>query len=1465
MNTEAYSTRPFLEDVEKKWLAYQLLCALRDSHARDIYHGDIKTENVLVTSWNWLYLTDYSASFKKTYLPEDNPADFSYYFDTSGRRTCYLAPERFLGDGDRDDGRGITWAMDIFSAGCVIAELFLETPIFSLSQLYKYRKGEHDPHYGYLNRIQDRDIRELVSHMIQLEPEARYSAEEYLNFWRRKAFPEYFYSFLHQYMGLITDPSSGRAPVLPETDNFGEADDRIEKVLLDFDKISYFLGYENERAQSDDVDPQAPLEGLIPLQVDIPNNRHTATNAGRKPVDDGSLIFLTLVVSSLRNTARSTARVRACDLMLAFAERITDEAKLDRVLPSVVALLNDRADIVKIAALRTMAQLLSLVTVVSPVNAYVFTEYIRPRLQQFISGAGSKANPLVRSTYASCLANLAHTSVRFLDMLQALRADGSVPTVDPEAEESATTDVSHQNSFDIAKLDLFEHFEAHTKALLTDGNASVRRAFLGSVSSMCVFFGSTKANDIILSHLNTYLNDKDWILKCAFFQTIVGVATFVGGKGLEDFILPLMIQALSDGEEFVVEKVISSFASMAELGLFDRSKTWEMIDIVARFLLHPNVWIREAAAHFVSSSTLFLSVADLHCIVSPLIQPYLKALVTGYSEVQILDALKRPLPRSILEMAVTWVTKVETSSFWESVQHQRSFSFSSASHGLPPMSSKEFRHNTLAKTSKTNEDEQWIKRLRNIGMSTDDDFKLIALKEYIWLIAQKRPATSKESTLSKLDRILRLRKMNVTPQTIFFETRKKEKPRRRSSSSNLRTKDPKPKPPAAPHSIADALLDASTTIDDPLAQRKKSYANARKERLNGNLQPQPIPVESRRLSSNLASPISISPREERPLHRQGSTDTGDTAPSDGTLTPTDSFRGRAAGIKHKSSAINLLNRRDTSKTPAETSTTSTNAIGKLDGPFAKDQSDDPSTDVKYDVETKTSKDSAYAGHTYAGNDPSVTRLLDNMASENYPHDVHDFGPLIAPIGSKRHVSRKSDAQDADKPWRPVGTLIAAFGEHTGPINRVIPSPDHVFFITASDDGTVKVWDSLRLERNLAHRSRQTYSLTKGAKVKCLCFVENTHTFVTGATDGSIRVVKINYTLIGEVPKYGRIRTVRDYRLPDGEHAVWLNHSKSEANSLLLLATNTSRVVALDLRNMSMLYSFQNPVHHGTPTCFCVDHQQSWLLLGTSHGVLDLWDLRFRIRVKAWGLAGGTPIHRLIIHPLMESSRNQGHLVYVAGGTGQTDVTVWDIEKAECREVYCAGVSKSSSKDSLKAYEPWKVDDEKPEGMLGRFATAIDPSGAGNAAPDRGIRGLAFGIDPSEEAKRDGKGGFLLTGGADKKLRAWDLTHTDSSRVISGLDAEEEQPRFSTSHPTTSLIVTTESMSQKTPSAPNAAAGSSSASKKSSVKQPRSTIISVQQQQLLRNHLDTITDVALLENPVRMTISVDRMGCIYVFQ
>ena len=1387
---------------------------------------------------------------------------------------CYLAPERFLADGEKDDGRGVTWAMDVFSAGCVIAELFLEAPIFSLSQLYKYRKGEYHPEYGHLSKIKDPEIRDMVTHMIQLEPEARYSAEEYLNFWRRKAFPEYFYSFLHQYMGLITDPSSGKSPVIPD-ENFGEADDRIERVYYDFDKISYFLGYEIEKTSPSQARSRNLSGDILPLEIDLPNNRHEARAEGRSPVDDGSLIFLTLVVSSLRNTARSAARVHALDLMLAFAEKVTDEAKLDRVLPYVVSLLNDRSDMVKIAAVRTMTQLLALVTVVSPINVNIFSEYVRPRLLPFVHGPGSKMNASIRATYASCLASLAHTSAQILDTVHALRADGTIPAIDPEAEGGDAIDLAYQNAYDVAKVDLLAHFESQTKALLTDPDPSVRRAFLGSVSSLCVFFGGTRANDVVLSHLNTYLNDKDWMLKCAFFSTVVGVAAFVGGTNFEEYILPLMLQSLTDPEEFVVEQVVTSLANIADLGLIQRSKTWELIDILARFLVHPNVWIKEATAHFIAASIQYLSLAEIHCIVAPLIHPYTRFPVQEFTEFSILDALKAPLPRSVLDMALIWAGKAQSGTFWRPVQQSRTFSFGPPNQSLATISSKDLQKDALMKISKNEEDDQWLNRLRNIGMSYDDDFKLLALREYIWRIAQKRAGQETNSSTSELNGVFPLKDIKVTPQTVFFEMKpKRGKHLRRTVSEERQRTSNKLDNHPGPHTIADALLDASTNINDPLLYRRRSHANAVKGKATAH---DPM-LPGRQKATNGDTSSVVSPMSSSPGRHQGSKDVPISRQSDGTLTPTDSLKARdeaakSSGVRHKSSAINLLNRNDTTKSGAETGTSPANAVGKIDGGITRTESLEalPIVGNTGSKKRQPSSSPMPAGHTYDGGDPNVLRLLDSLALENYPADVIDFGPMVTPVRANRSSNTQPDSQGLEKPWRPEGTLIATFGEHTAPINRVLPSPDHAFFLTGSDDGSVKVWDTMRLERNLAHRSRQTFTHSEGARITSLCFVENTHTFVSAASDGTIKVVKVDYTLVNDASKYGKLRQARHYRLDEGEQAIWLEHYKADTYSLLLMATNLSRIIALDLRNMTEIYKLENPIHHGVPTCFCVDKVHGWLLLGTSHGILSLWDLRFRLRLKAFGLSGGTPIHRLILHPFRSRSRR----VVVAGGTGQAELTVWDIEKSECREVFRAGIPKGSNttvKEHFTAFDAWKVDDERPEGMLGRFATAIDAAGSqATAGLDRGVRALAVRLDDPDE-KGESKTGFYLTGGMDCKLRLWDTWRPDASMVLSGLDAEEDPPKFSAIQPTTGLIVHSERVSAPPQPEPsrgdkNASPAKSAGAKgsKNTARQPRSTVIGVQQKALLRSHLDVITDMCILERPTRMTVSVDRMGCIYVFQ
>lgn len=1437
------SIRPFLEGIEKKWIAFQLLCAVRDCHARGIFHGDIKTENVLVTSWGWVYLTDFSSAFKPVHLPEDNPADFTFYFDTTSRRTCYLAPERFVASGHpTSDGDVVQWNMDIFSLGCVLAELFTETPTFTLSQLFKYRKGEYDPAIALLSKIDDSHVRSLISSMIRLDPEERWHAQDYLDEYKGKVFPLYFYQHLHTLTQEITDPSSGRKTSSPNDSNNGEADDRIDRIFHDFEMLSVSLGYDAiPSKQADQKFASSHVQPLFPLQVDLPNSRHPATSTPSSDGENGTFILLNVVTASLRSTARATSKIRACELLLAFAERLPDEAKLDRVLPYVMPLLEDTNEMVLVAALRTMTQLLALVTVASPVNSVLFTQYIFPRLLTFTKSASFRNNTLVRATYAACLASLSETAGRFLDMIQALRADGSLPSADAGTEDDGAGLFAF-DAYDATRLELIEQFEGQTKIFLVDPDNSVRRAFLSSVTSLCVFFGESKASDVILSHLNTYLNDPDWLLKCAFFKTIVGVAVYVGGASLEEFILPLMLQALSDPQEPVMEQVLRSLASMAKLGLLQRAKTWELIDSIARFSMHPNLWIREAASHFISAATTYLSVADVQILLTPLISPYLKTPVADVNEAELLDALKKPLPRAVLDMALQWATRVDKGVFWKPAKESRQFSGRTASSMPPSSTVAEFGPKFMSKLPKLDEDEQWLGRLRNAGMHSEDEMKILAFREYLWRAARRRRKSDADDVETMYEDVVSLARHQIRPHTVLFE-------------NDVDTYEQHVQGQDRERSIADALQEAATAVKQGGPQvvegEDGAHTTAAGEENSPNfLGLQPIKVSS--LKKQTSGSLSSSPSSGIGLLAKD----GDNH------------------SRHRSSGSGLhpgFNSR--SKAAPEVSTDGVTAAGKLQAPIRSPSrrpspSSAPAAQQRQGLERMNSSKSF---HNYDGNDPTVLKLLDALYVDNFPVDVAEFGPIIqlpkrGPIpSSSNHLSKS--------PWRPQGKLMAILSEHTDRVTRIIVAPDHTFFLTASDDGSVKVWDSERLERNVSHRSRQTYRLTTGSKVTSICFIESTHAFICTGSDGSVHAVKVDISDSGSSTRYGKLRCLREWHIPSyssgGEHAVWADHYRGESASTLVLATSRNRILAIDMRTMNPLYEFQNPAQHGALTCFCIGRRHDWLLTGTSHGVLDLWDLRFKLKLRTWTFPGAAPITRLQLHPSRKTARR--NRVCVSGGTSRGEVTVWDIEKVICHEVYRPATANNKERLNLRDYELRNLDDDKYESQLSRIADAVrtDSSISDSAAAAPAVAtSLCFGQQQASN-ESETQHAFAVIGGPDSKVRFWDCERLDGCRLVSG-GGPEEKPTYTF----TSLGLDTKVLTEKLPDSGSTNADEAvesnkvspnGSTKRSQPTKSRYEAIRASAQQLLDGHLDTITDVAVLERPFGMVVSADRSGQVYVHQ
>ncbi|TFK53148.1 ARM repeat-containing protein [Heliocybe sulcata] len=1544
------STRPFLSMVEKKWIAFQLLMALRDARNRKVSHGDIKSENILVTSWNWIYVSDF-ASYKPTYLPLDDPSDFSFFFDTSGRRTCYIAPERFYTAADNpeisqrksrlaaEDSEGkrdgkVTEAMDCFSAGCVIAELFLEgAPLFTLSQLFKYRERELNVD-GHLAPVEDEGVKHLIKQMISLEPSARPSFDTLLHTSRGTVFPECFYSFLHNYVSSINElptpspfvpsisgtsvsstpvgplsPSPSANPTgsklnpaaagLPTSESVpgalpNDSDRRLERIWEDYESVAPYLTLDNVDREPSEVDMKMdfngllesykPLQDIFPVELNIPNRESrllSQTLAGRKAVyEDGpALILLSLICANIRNCLLPSSKVRALDVFLALSPHLTDEAKLDQMVPYIIDLLHDDTASVRAAALRSLMQVLMLVTVITPSNAALFPEYIFPNIAHLLQDPEVS----VRSVYAQCMAPLADTAVRYLEMGQALRAHGTFRLSTDAAEEQAHFEVS----YDASMQDLQNIVQDHLSVLLVDTSSVVKRAVLHNISSICIFLRRQKTNDVLLSHMLTYLNDREWLLRHAFFDSIVDVAACVGGKSLEEYILPLMIQALSDVEETVVAKVLASFTSLCELGLFQKMRIWELMSATLGFLYHPNSWIRQGAAAFISSAAKHLPSTDVWCILYPSLRHFLTSDVRDINERGLLISMKTPLPRQLFDSAVQWAMKAERSQFWRG--HRRV-----GSKNISPKESMVASRKSILPTgtrSKSEEDEAQLAKLRKLGMSQTEEAKLLAMRDYLAKLAdaissfQARGRAETEAEVLKTTGDVELQRLGVVPRTVFLKTRVAD---------------------AMPHSPRRSLMDSPRALVP---------GSPRFSRLPSEHGSTGTPFEDlrRRLAtingSTSSIAVNLSSRDHpHPLSLMPDTSSRPPVPTldipgafDRPSSPTESVTS-AAG----SSAFRTVNKwnvgGDIQKAAPAIGSSRANAIGLLEtasriqseGSPERSGRSSPVGTIREHYRSRAPP--AVQVSSYDGQEPSINNLLEHLYLDNNRDLQSDFGPHVhvGPL-RRRNLARQSYASRDNSARRFEATLIHHFTSHSDCITGIAVSPDHIFFVSSSDDKTVRVWDTARLERNVTSKARHTYS-QHHSRVKCVCTLDGFHCFASAAEDGSLHVVRVHLSQSGSLPKYGKLQVIREHHVDHpGEYITCMNHFETDASSNLIYATTYSLARLIDLRTMRVLQTMQNPRHHGPISCMCLDQKRAWVVFGTTTGALSLWDLRFGILLKSWKVnaASGGKSSR-VYHCTLHPTKGRGKWVMVAvesSRPGAEDsvtllVEVWDVEKSCLVEAYAVRSVSNPSTPATEPSRPHSTEAEKnPAAAIAALVRSRQQDGnrrSGTAtqavaretfltSPSHDIRSMVVGLDfggPSATHRseigtipegagpaRSGRG-FMLTGSEDRRIRLWDLGRPDTTAVLSSADSEHDKPTYSTVKSSDGVLVT---HIETWVAPPNSGSHNNRPPQ-------RMSLINHTQQNLLKAHQDTITSLACIDSPFRGGfVSGDRAGVIKVWR
>lgn len=808
---ETLSIRPFFEGIEKKWIIYQLLTAISKMHEVGVCHGDIKLENVLLTSWNWVTIADI-ALFKPVYLPDYNQSQFSFYFDSKKRHSCYIAPERFKTQQEMSDliERKVIPRLspeaDIFSLGCVIAELYSDgLPIFTLPQMFKYKKSEYSPN---LDVIEDPNIKKMVESMISLVPKDRLTVSEYLLRFRDSVFPSYFYTFLYPYMKDLSTYSPNK-----ETSDFQKCNYRIDRVYKDFDKVALYLGFKANIMDNDEsvLVKRSGNVSIIPVELNLPGmNRHIPQNShtifkSNTTNDSSCLIILSMVCHNMRNTTHSTFRIKACDLILALAEQLHDEAKLDRCLPYLMNMLDDPSESVQVAALKSVTQLLTMVDTLTPINIHLFTEYIIPKLQLFLKRSymiptkdlnASKflvqdevSNKIpgsyVRMIFASCLPHLAMASKKFHE-LSVLLKDKVGTYHDPDIDSIFFND---RDKNELELNDILESFEHLTIQILTDSDVYVRISLMQNIRPLCAFFGKQKVNDVVLSHLITYLNDKNPQIKQAFVSSIVPLSIFVGITSLEQYILPLLIQSIYGPEEILVVTFLKVLSQLVELGLVRKQCYWDLINLSVVLILHPNGLIRQLVINLIVTIGHQLSTADFYCLLYPLIRPFFRHEVTELTWENLFISAHTPLTRSVYNTAKLWCLTNQETLFWQRVVNSnpskdvdsfgnvkirflrdKSTKASSGSSSKTTTGDERERIDDYVPNYEiplSNSDKKQVTKMKSLGLGNDELWKIGTMRPYIYKVTR---LTRRSSNF-----VLQTIKPKVTPRSVFLDIKYKAK------------------------------------------------------------------------------------------------------------------------------------------------------------------------------------------------------------------------------------------------------------------------------------------------------------------------------------------------------------------------------------------------------------------------------------------------------------------------------------------------------------------------------------------------------------------------------------------------------------------------------------------------------------------------------------------------------------------
>ena len=632
---------------------FQLLHALAQCHSRGVIHGDITPSNVALTSFGWLLLIDFASSYKPALLPADNPALFTFYYDTDGSRACTVAPERFVdgpgameagGSGGGGDASSAQWAncspaSDMFSAGAVLGAVFSAdgAPLCDLAALMTWRSGGADPRAATLAHIVAEPglgppVAALVERLTHKAPGQRMTASEALSIFEGVLWKPYY-----------PLARSAAAAALAAADG----DPRAGALTAALPDLCAAI-----------IACEAP-ETLRSVTAGSDIRQHAARvadaaaavrHAGTPPLP-GATLLSTLTCSALACATRRSTKAAALRCLLTLAAPLCDAPhRATRLLPYALALVNDRVPPLRAAAVAATVELLAPRAgaggpdPVWPTGAAALStvrdvlHYVAP----VVSRSPNDPEECVRTAAACAMPNLIALAAQALDRA-AMGDEGAPGTISPVlTPASAAPYRASLAAFlrDTLAPDVL--VGAHSSGTSAGGGASAAAAVAALeavVSAGDAFLVRAGGAEALLPAALACLNERLWRARRAAYAAAPALASALGPAAAHA-LASAAENGLHDAHPAVACAAARSLASIlrgfarrsgegqqqvgcgSRLPPALRRSALSAAVTAAPLRCHPGCHMRSAAADVMAAAVEALGNVDTAALLAPLLAPF---------------------------------------------------------------------------------------------------------------------------------------------------------------------------------------------------------------------------------------------------------------------------------------------------------------------------------------------------------------------------------------------------------------------------------------------------------------------------------------------------------------------------------------------------------------------------------------------------------------------------------------------------------------------------------------------------------------------------------------------------------------------------------------------------------------------------------------------------------------------------